>query len=171
MFTADRTAYCEHLKRARKTLKHLGKGARNTRLSVEERREIRDLIAALGFVPNPRSNSGAPTAPKREPVVGREDYVVNVPFGSLWFMMPSAAEWPEAHAVHENPQRLVVHGGGGGGGPAGPPEEDDVAVLKRQRAEVQAAKRLARARGREALQAIEVWPWLRTWPAAHGPKP
>jgi len=167
VWTADRTAYCEQLEHARKTLKHLGKGARDTRLSVDERREIRDFIAAMGFVPNPRSNSGQPTAPIRVPVVGREEYDVTVPFASLWFMLP-ARMWPYAHAVHEDPQQLVVHGGGGGGGADGAPDEDDGAVLKRRRAEAQAAKRLARARGRAAQQAIEVCPCRCTWPAAHG---
>ena len=160
-------AYCQQLEHARKTLKQLGKGARDTRLTVDERCQIRDFIAAMGFVPNPRSNSGEPTVPKRVPVVGREEYDVNVPFDSLWFMM-SAAAWPYAHAVYQDPQRLVVYGGGGGGGADGPPGEDDVAVLKRRHAELQAAKRLARARGRAAQQAIEVCPWLCTRPAAHG---
>jgi hypothetical protein len=78
-------------------------------------------------------------------------------------MLP-AWMWPYALSVHEYPQQLFVHGGGGGGGADGGPDEDDGAVLKRRRAEAQAAKRLARARGRAAQQAIEVCPCRCTWP-------
>jgi hypothetical protein len=127
---------------------------------------VRDFIAAMGFVPNPRSNSGEPTVPKREPVKGHEEYDVNVPYECLYFMLP-AKDWPRAHAAYEDPQRLVVYGGGGGGGggAVGSPEEDDAAVLNRRHAEAQAAKRLARARGRAAQRAIEVLPCLCSWPA------
>ena len=160
IWTADYDAVVNQLQHAIDTLRPLGIG--DGVLCETDRTKMRDLLAMMMFVPNPRSGSGQPTVPISVPVqdprgAGKS---ITIDYWNLWFSLP-ARLWPAAVAAYQNPQSLVAFGQGGAAGAEdaeGGDGETDLEVQLRQRAEARSAAAMERARRRAARRAAEVSP-------------
>ncbi len=163
IWTADYDEVVDQLQHAIDTLRPLGVG--DGVLCEADRTKMRDLLAMMMFVPNPRSGSGQPTVPISVPVQDPRGAGLNVTieYWNLWFSLP-AGRWPAALAAYKNPQSLVAFGQGGAAGAMGAEggvgetdgEETDLEVQLRERAEARSAAAMERARRRAARRAEEV---------------
>ena len=163
IWTADYDAVVNQLQHAIDTLRPLGIG--DGVLCETDRTKMRDLLAMMMFVPNPRSGSGQPTVPISVPVKDPRGagLHVTIDYWMLWFSL-RAGLWPAALAAYKNPQSQVAFRQGGAAGAMGAEggvgethgEETDLEVQLREQVEARSAAAMERARRRAARRAQEV---------------